>query len=155
MEKNKMSEHQMIDAMWDDSPVDVSAETSMIWSIANKLRGPYQSDKYKDVIIPMTIIRRFECALEPTKEKVVEQYERIQPSRQRQCTVFQASSSIIRVVLHLLNCAMIRIIWRITLSLTFRVSHPMCRRFSSQKQKVWTSKSRSQRWIRITACLLL
>ena len=37
-----MSEHQMIDAMWDDSPVDVSAETSMIWSIANKLRGPYQ-----------------------------------------------------------------------------------------------------------------
>ena len=71
-----MSEHQMIDAMWDDSPVDVSEETSMIWSIANKLRGPYQSDKYKDVIIPMTIIRRFECALEPTKEKVVEQYEK-------------------------------------------------------------------------------
>ena len=56
-----MSERQMIDAMWDDSPVDVSEETSMIWSIANKLRGPYQSDKYKDVIIPMTIIRRFEC----------------------------------------------------------------------------------------------
>lgn len=71
-----MAEHQMIDAMWDDSPVDVSEETSMIWSIANKLRGPYQSDKYKDVIIPMTIIRRFECALEPTKEKVVEQYEK-------------------------------------------------------------------------------
>lgn len=71
-----MAEHQMIDAMWDDSPVDVSEETGMIWSIANKLRGPYQSDKYKDVIIPMTIIRRFECALEPTKEKVVEQYEK-------------------------------------------------------------------------------
>lgn len=49
----------MIDAMWDDSPVDVSKETSMIWSIANKLRGTYQSDKYKEVIIPMTIIRRF------------------------------------------------------------------------------------------------
>ncbi|MGN0948029.1 MAG: type I restriction-modification system subunit M N-terminal domain-containing protein [Megasphaera sp.] len=31
----------------------------MIWSIANKLRGTYQSDKYKEVIIPMTIIRRF------------------------------------------------------------------------------------------------
>lgn len=70
-----MAEHQAIDAMWDDAPVDVSAETSMIWSIANKLRGPYQSDKYKDVIIPMTIIRRFECALAPTKEKVVEKYE--------------------------------------------------------------------------------
>lgn len=71
-----MSEHQAIDAMWDDAPIDVSKETSMIWSIANKLRGPYQSDKYKDVIIPMTIIRRFECALTPTKNKVVEQHEK-------------------------------------------------------------------------------
>ena len=75
MEK-QMPENKMIDAMWDDSPVDVSAETGMIWSIANKLRGTYQSDKYKDVIIPMTIIRRFECALEPTKNAVVEQYEK-------------------------------------------------------------------------------
>jgi type I restriction enzyme M protein len=71
-----MQEHKVIDAMWDDSPVDVSKETSMIWSIANKLRGPYHSDQYKDVIIPMTIIRRFECALAPTKDKVVEQYEK-------------------------------------------------------------------------------
>jgi type I restriction enzyme M protein len=70
-----MSENTVIDAMWDDSPVDVSTEVNFIWSIANKLRGPYQSDKYKDVIIPMTIIRRFECALEPTKDKVVVQFK--------------------------------------------------------------------------------
>lgn len=61
--------------MWDDSPVDVSTEVNFIWSIANKLRGTYQSDKYKDVIIPMVIIRRFECALAPTKQKVVEQFK--------------------------------------------------------------------------------
>jgi len=61
--------------MWDDSPIDVSTEVNFIWSIANKLRGTYQSDKYKDVIIPMVIIRRFECALAPTKAKVVEQYK--------------------------------------------------------------------------------
>jgi len=69
-----MVEKQVIDAMWDDSPIDVSTEVNFIWSIANKLRGPYQSDKYKDVIIPMVIIRRFECALEPTKKKVIDQY---------------------------------------------------------------------------------
>ena len=69
-----MPDKRTIDAMWDDSPVDVSAEVSFIWSIANKLRGTYQSDKYKDVIIPMTIIRRFECALAPTKRKVAEQF---------------------------------------------------------------------------------
>ena len=50
---------KIIDAMWDDSPIDVSTEVNFIWSIANKLRGTYQSDKYKDVIIPMVIIRRF------------------------------------------------------------------------------------------------
>ena len=61
--------------LWDDSPIDVSTEVNFIWSIANKLRGTYQSDKYKDVIIPMTIIRRFECALAPTKKKTVEYYK--------------------------------------------------------------------------------
>lgn len=69
-----MADKHTIDAMWDDSPIDVSTEVNFIWSIANKLRGPYRSDKYKDVIIPMTIIRRFECALAPTKQKVVEQF---------------------------------------------------------------------------------
>jgi len=63
-----------IDVMWDDRPVDVTTEVNFIWSIANKLRGTYQSDKYKDVIIPMTIIRRFECALEKTKEAVVKKF---------------------------------------------------------------------------------
>ena len=66
---------KIIDAMWDDSPIDVSTEVNFIWSIANKLRGTYQSDKYKDVIIPMVIIRRFECALAPTKAAVVAQFK--------------------------------------------------------------------------------
>ena len=71
-----MYSNKIIDVMWDDTPVDVSTEVNFIWSIANKLRGPYQSDKYKDVIIPMTIIRRFECALEDTKKAVIEQYKK-------------------------------------------------------------------------------
>ena len=72
-----MADIKKIDAMWDDSPIDVSAEVNFIWSIANKLRGPYQSDKYKDVIIPMVIIRRFECALVKTKNTVVEQFKKM------------------------------------------------------------------------------
>jgi len=64
-----------IDVMWDDNPIDVTREVNFIWSIANKLRGPYKSDKYKDVIIPMTIIRRFECALEETKKDVVKKFK--------------------------------------------------------------------------------
>ena len=56
--------------------INVSKEVNMVWSIANKLRGPYKSDKYKDVIIPMVIIRRFECALANTKQKVLDEYNK-------------------------------------------------------------------------------
>lgn len=61
---------------YNDTSVDVTTEVNFIWSIANKLRGPYQSDKYKNVIIPMTIIRRFECALAATKEAVVAKFKK-------------------------------------------------------------------------------
>lgn len=61
--------------LWEETPVDVTAEANFIWSIANKLRGSYMPDKYGDVVIPMVIIRRFECTLEPTKEKVVKQFK--------------------------------------------------------------------------------
>lgn len=61
--------------IFDETPIDVTAEANFIWSIANKLRGVYMPDKYGDVIIPMVIIRRFECTLEPTKDRVVAQFE--------------------------------------------------------------------------------
>ena len=66
--------NQNIDVLWDDNPVDITSEANFIWSIANKLRGVYMPDKYGDVIIPMTIIRRLECALEPTKQAVVDKF---------------------------------------------------------------------------------
>ena len=67
--------NKIIDTMWDDAPINVTQEANFIWSIANKLRGSYMPDKYGDVIIPMTIIRRFECALAKTKVQVVAQYK--------------------------------------------------------------------------------
>ena len=60
--------------LWEETPVDVTAEANFIWSIANKLRGSYMPDKYGDVIIPMVIIRRFECTLNDTKQAVLEKY---------------------------------------------------------------------------------
>lgn len=69
-----MSENILLEAMTDDVSIDITQEANFIWSIANKLRGVYMPDKYGDVIIPMTIIRRFECVLEKTKNAVVEKY---------------------------------------------------------------------------------
>jgi type I restriction enzyme M protein len=54
--------HQTLD---DDTAINVSVQIAHVWSIANTLRGTYKSDKYKDVIIPMIIIRRLECDLDP------------------------------------------------------------------------------------------
>ena len=98
-----MAQKQIIDAMWDDSPIDVSTEVNFIWSIANKLRGTYQSDKYKDVIIPMVIIRRFECALEPTKDRWLHSLKQIPITRQKQCIVFLVFSFTIQANLHWQN----------------------------------------------------
>lgn len=71
-----MSENGLSKEFLDDMPVDITKEANFIWGIANKLRGAYMPDKYGDVIIPMTIIRRFECVLEPTKEQVLKTYEK-------------------------------------------------------------------------------
>ena len=58
-----MSDIKITAVMMDDSTIDVKKEVDMVFSIANTLRGPYKPDKYKDVIIPMIILRRLECAL--------------------------------------------------------------------------------------------
>ncbi|MDE7228495.1 MAG: type I restriction-modification system subunit M [Treponemataceae bacterium] len=70
-----MSNNTISDTMWDDNPIDITQEANFIWSIANKLRGSYMPDHYGDVIIPMTILRRFECALEEKKRKVVDAFK--------------------------------------------------------------------------------
>ncbi len=54
----------------------VTDQANFIWNIANKLRGAYMPDKYGDVIIPMTIVRRFECSLADTKKEILENYEK-------------------------------------------------------------------------------
>lgn len=66
----------MKNMIWDETPIDVTAEANFIWAIANKLRGSYMPDKYGDVIIPMVIIRRFECTLESTKQVVVKEFKK-------------------------------------------------------------------------------
>ena len=60
----------------DEQHIDVSKEVNLVLSIANSLRGSFEAEKYKDVIIPMVIIRRFECALEEKKEKFINYYEK-------------------------------------------------------------------------------
>ena len=44
---------------------------NFIWSICNLLRGPYKRNEYRKVILPLTVLRRFDCVLADTKEDVL------------------------------------------------------------------------------------
>lgn len=49
---------------------------SLIWSVADDcLRDVYNKGKYRDVILPMVVLRRLDALLEDTKEKVLEEYQ--------------------------------------------------------------------------------
>jgi len=52
-------------------------KASFIWSVADLLRGPYRPNQYKDVMLPLTVLRRLDCVLEPTKTKVLKEQERL------------------------------------------------------------------------------
>jgi len=54
------------------------AKVSFIWSVADLLRGPYRPNQYKDVMLPLTVLRRLDCVLEPTKDKVLERKKKLQ-----------------------------------------------------------------------------
>jgi type I restriction enzyme M protein len=46
-----------------------------IWAVADKLRGPYRPPQYRKVMLPLIVLRRLDCVLEPTKDHVLKQYQ--------------------------------------------------------------------------------
>ena len=49
----------------------INNHAAFIWSVAELLRGDYKQSEYGRVILPLTVIRRLDCVLEPTKDKVL------------------------------------------------------------------------------------
>jgi len=49
-------------------------KANFIWSVADLIRDDFKRGKYQDVILPLTVLRRIDCVLEPTKEKVLGEY---------------------------------------------------------------------------------
>jgi len=58
-----------------------SEKVSFIWSVADLLRGPYKPAQYGRVILPLTVLRRLDCVLEPTKEKVLAKHASMKGSK--------------------------------------------------------------------------
>ena len=66
------------------SPQDLS---NFIFSIANILRGPYRPPQYRKVMLPMTVLRRLDCVLELTKDKVLEEHKTLKARRLDDATI--------------------------------------------------------------------
>lgn len=56
---------------------NISEKANLIWAIADKLTGVYKPHEYGEVILPLTVIRRFDCILADTKEAVLQKYESV------------------------------------------------------------------------------
>jgi len=50
---------------------------SFIWSICNLRRGPDKRNEYRKVILPLAVLRPFDCIFAPTKATVLEKHEKI------------------------------------------------------------------------------
>jgi type I restriction enzyme M protein len=55
----------------------VRAHSDFIWSVADLLRGDYKRSEYGRVILPLTVLRRLDSVLEPTKAAVIAEHKRL------------------------------------------------------------------------------
>ncbi len=53
-------------------------KVAFIWSVADLLRGDYKQSEYGKVILPLTVLRRLDSVLEPTKQQVLKRHEELQ-----------------------------------------------------------------------------
>ena len=56
---------------------NVNEKAGLIWAIADKLTGVYKPHEYGEVILPLTVIRRFDCILAEKKDAVLAKYEQV------------------------------------------------------------------------------
>lgn len=55
----------------------INEKAALIWAIADKLTGVYKPHEYGEVILPLTVIRRFDCILADNKETVLKKYDEV------------------------------------------------------------------------------
>jgi len=55
----------------------IDNHAGFIWSVADLLRGDYKQSEYGRVILPLTVLRRLDCVLDPVKAEMLEEYARV------------------------------------------------------------------------------
>ena len=60
-----------------DVGINIAEKATVIWNVADMLRGPFKPHEYGLVILPMTVVKRFHDCLLPTHDEVLAQYEKV------------------------------------------------------------------------------
>ncbi len=55
----------------------INNHAGFIWSVADLLRGDYKQSEYGRVILPLTVLRRLDCVLDPVKPKMLQKHEEV------------------------------------------------------------------------------
>ena len=61
----------------DSTNMNHSDIVSFLWGVADLIRDTFKRGKYQDVILPLTVLRRLDCVLAPTKARVLETNARL------------------------------------------------------------------------------
>jgi len=68
---------------------------NFIWSVADLLRGPYRPPQYERVMLPLTVLRRFDAVLAPSKEAVLKRHAELSskgiPNNERRAALITAA----------------------------------------------------------------
>lgn len=70
----------------------IDQKADLIWAIADKLTGVYKPHEYGDVILPLTVIRRFDCILSDTKDAVLQKYEEVKNLPMKDVKIYAENS---------------------------------------------------------------
>ncbi len=70
---------------------NIQAKANLIWEVATKLVGVYKPHEYGKVILPMTVLKRFDDILKPTKEAVLKKYEEVKNFEVKEMFLTEAS----------------------------------------------------------------
>ena len=70
----------------------INNHAGLIWSIADLLRGDYKRSEYGRAILPLVVLRRLDCVLEPSKKQVLDRLAALQGKIENVGPVLQAIS---------------------------------------------------------------
>ena len=123
---------------------------NFIWSICNLLRGPYKRNEYRKVILPLTVLRRFDCVLAETKDAVLAENEKYGGEASSQ--LLEAAAGFRFYNISELNFELLLNDPNLIASNLTGYINRLLRQCTRDLRAIWIRRSTSRGWTRRTSC---